>query len=290
MKEKTYLGDWLYNAGIVGFLRINQDFFYVKENNLISKDENLIKFGENFIEIDRKIFENFSQRFFDYSFQTYIKFYGHLNRLKSIKNNHLKQLEKAFKQNEEKSVSDLWKSILKIINQIDVKKKYGFSKAIPKALKNIEDAKKIIDEIIEYIANLPPEVKNKKAVDWFRANKFFQKNWLNSVSINTFKTKYEVPLIKNNLKNQTAGKGKDKIDLPCIVCYPHRSAKKDKKFSTSISNFAGLNADLINFIYMPQDRKVPNKIELPLCDICEIVYFLPVSLYSDTRIAIIRTL
>ena len=62
-KEKVYLGDWLYNAGIIGFLRI-----VGYENNPY------LEIGENYIEVDRKILEGFSLKYVDTAFKQYGRF------------------------------------------------------------------------------------------------------------------------------------------------------------------------------------------------------------------------
>jgi len=82
--EKIYLGDWLYNAGIVGFLRINNHLWNIKGEELISKDENLLKIGDNYIEIDRKIFEGFTDRFFNYAFNLYGKYHETLKKFQTF--------------------------------------------------------------------------------------------------------------------------------------------------------------------------------------------------------------
>ncbi len=271
--ERVYLGDWLYNAGIVGFLNINSHLWDVKDKKLISKDENLLKFGDNYIEFDRKIFDGFAERFFDYSSKEYMSLFNHIGKLKKLKETKLKELEISFNSKNEKEAKKVWKEITKSLKEIGLKDKYSYKEEIPESIASIEDANKILENAISYLENLPEEVKNKKAIDYFRFGKFFHRNWLNALSLESFKQKYEEPLKENSLKEQEIKVKKEKVKIPCFVCYPQRIAKKDKSFLTSLVSFAGLNADLINFIYMPKGRKIKSKIELPLCEICEIIYF-----------------
>lgn len=60
MKVKVYLGDWFFNAGIIGFLRI------IKAN----KDE-FAKIEKNCIEFDSESLKDFSKYYFQYFFDTY---------------------------------------------------------------------------------------------------------------------------------------------------------------------------------------------------------------------------
>jgi hypothetical protein len=82
--EKIYLGDWLYNAGIVGFLRINSHLLNIEDETVTTKDESLLKIGDNYIEIDRNIFDGFADRFFDYAFNLYGRYDRKLKRFQRI--------------------------------------------------------------------------------------------------------------------------------------------------------------------------------------------------------------
>ncbi|MFN3406451.1 MAG: type I-B CRISPR-associated protein Cas8b1/Cst1 [Caldimicrobium sp.] len=59
MGEKVYLWDWLYNAGIVGFIRI---FEY-------SGRKNQITFGDNYIEFDPQVLRDFHERYFNFAYE-----------------------------------------------------------------------------------------------------------------------------------------------------------------------------------------------------------------------------
>ncbi|MGB9813869.1 MAG: hypothetical protein ACPLRZ_08450 [Thermovenabulum sp.] len=64
MMERVYLGDWAYNAGIVGFIEIMLD-----GQNLDEQD--IIKIGENYIEFDRSSLSGFSEKFFKKAYERY---------------------------------------------------------------------------------------------------------------------------------------------------------------------------------------------------------------------------
>lgn len=60
MQTKIYLGDWFFNSGIVGFLRI------LKHNN-----DNFVQIKENYIIFDTKDLKNFNKYYFNYFFDKY---------------------------------------------------------------------------------------------------------------------------------------------------------------------------------------------------------------------------
>lgn len=60
MQTKIYLGDWFFNSGIVGFLRI------LKHNN-----DNFAQIKENYITFDTKDLKNFHKYYFNYFFDKY---------------------------------------------------------------------------------------------------------------------------------------------------------------------------------------------------------------------------
>ncbi|MBX0311506.1 MAG: type I-B CRISPR-associated protein Cas8b1/Cst1, partial [Sulfurihydrogenibium sp.] len=123
--EKIYLGDWLYNAGIVGFLRINSHLWDVKDKKLISKDENLLKIGDNYIEIDRKIFDGFTDRFFNYTFNLYGRYDRKLKKFKD-KHKDKQDKEELIESNVREFLENFYgqKSFLNISVKKDRKKKF----------------------------------------------------------------------------------------------------------------------------------------------------------------------
>ncbi|MFN3814511.1 MAG: type I-B CRISPR-associated protein Cas8b1/Cst1, partial [Aquificaceae bacterium] len=69
MKEKVYLGDWLYNAGIVGFIRI------FEHNG--SRDR--ITLADNYIEFDIEDLSDFHERYFNFAYEK-IDLYKTINK------------------------------------------------------------------------------------------------------------------------------------------------------------------------------------------------------------------
>jgi CRISPR-associated protein Cst1 len=243
--EKIYLGDWLYNAGIVGFLRINSHLWYVKDEKLISKDENLLKIGDNYMEIDRKIFDGFTDRFFDYAFNLYGRYNARLEEFKKF----LENLNNETFENINKD----FKNIIK--NFTLLKNKLGDMKA-----ENSQELKNLIEKAIRILEQDKKEFLESDVQIFLRSFNG-QKSFLNKTITKDRKKKFyedfEGPLKTDN--NQ-----KDK-KFTCVIC-GERPAKKDTNYDTGFSPIFGLNKDAVNFTWNFNTK-------LPSCDICEIVYF-----------------
>jgi CRISPR-associated protein Cst1 len=278
--ERVYLGDWLYNAGILGFLNINSHLWELRtvgdKKELISKDESLLRFGDNYIEFDRKIFEGFSERFFNYAFNQYgryenlIKlFKEYVSDLESLKaGKNLDYLNRKYfrsrVQNNETSqkvlveIFDRFKKILQGFKLL--KSKLGKLPSKNEVRRNIELLINILQKAIEILERDKKEFWETDVQIYLR-NIYGQKSFLNlNVNKDIFKkfyTDFEEPLRQNKVK-------KDKKFI-CISCI-ERKAKENTIFDTGISKFYGLNKDSVNFVW----NFVP---KLPLCEICEIIYF-----------------
>ncbi|SMC08868.1 type I-B CRISPR-associated protein Cas8b1/Cst1 [Nitratiruptor tergarcus] len=280
MMLKVYLGDWLYNASILGFLNINSYLWELKtigdKKELISQDENLLKFGDNYIEFDRKIFEGFSERFFDYAFNQYgryenlIKLFEEYREdLYSLKSSgNLDYLNKKYFHGKEQNDKIPQKLPIEIFDRFK-KILQGF-KLLKDKLGKIpskNEIKKDVNLLINLLQNAIEIMKKDKEEFWesdvqiYLRNIYGQKSFLNlSVNKNRFEKFYkdfEEPLKEDKVK-------KDK-KLLCISCM-EKKAKKNTIFDTGISKFYGLNKDSINFVWNFNPK-------LPLCEICEIIYF-----------------
>jgi len=282
--EKVYLGDWLYNAGIIGFLKINNHLWDIKERKIVSKDEKVLRFTDNYIEFDRKIFEGFSERFFDYAFRQYGRYESvvsefenyieDLNKLdteKDLENIGKKYLKKGNIPNEElkKQLPIEIRSRLekRLANFPLLKKKTGNFKSKKDINKNPKLLVEFLKKSLDILKKDKQEFLESDVQIYFQIylrNIYGQKSFLNkSINKDGFKKFYEdfeKKFLENSIKH-------DKV-YKCINCF-ERQAKKDKKdtiFDTGISKFYGLNKDSINFIWNFKSK-------LPLCEICEIIYF-----------------
>lgn len=256
-KEKVYLGDWLYNAGIVGFLRmffkedgyiIEDDRYplYSKGRKLFSKDEDLLKIEDNYIEFDRKIFDGFADRFFDYTANLYGRYDKRINELKEL----LSGLE-----SDTTNYQKEYKKFENIINNYTLLK----NKLKDVKVKSPEEFKGLVKEAISIMEQDKEEFKEND-VRVFLRDFYGQKSFLNQSISKDWKKKFyqdfEEPL-------KTDSNKKDR--KLCVICQ-QRQAKKETYFDTGFSSAFGLNKDAVNFAWN-------FKVNLHACDICEIIYF-----------------
>jgi CRISPR-associated protein Cst1 len=250
--ERIYLSDWLYNAGIVGFLRINNHLWEVKDEKLISKDENLLKIGDNYIEIDRNIFDGFTDRFFNYAFSIYSKYDTVLKQLRRLINDLNNDTFKKINQDFSKILKDypiLKRKIEEKIGNFEAKDSQELSSVIENALEIMEEDK--ADFVEDFIEN---EVRD------FLNTHYGQKSFLNRSVKESKKQKFYKDF-EEPLKLGSGELSKHK----CVIC-GERSAKKDLSFNTGFSTIFGLNEDATNFLWDFDTR-------IPACEICEIIYF-----------------
>lgn len=93
--ERVYLSDWLFNAGIIGFLNI------ISNKKDIDEIEN-ITIAENYIEFDRAILKGFSQKYFQTAFEIKQGFILTKNEFIAFLNNPKDEETKAIKKTYEK--------------------------------------------------------------------------------------------------------------------------------------------------------------------------------------------
>ncbi|MBX0312585.1 MAG: type I-B CRISPR-associated protein Cas8b1/Cst1 [Sulfurihydrogenibium sp.] len=251
--ERIYLGEWLYNAGIVGFLRINNHLWEVKNEKLISKNENLLKIGDNYIEIDRKIFEGFTDRFFNYAFSLYSKYnvaLQHLRRLiSSLNNSTFEKISKDFNRLL-KDYPILEKKVKERIGDFKAKDCLELSSIMENALKIMKEDK--ADFIEDFIEN---EIRK------FLSTHYGQKSFLNRGVKEDKRQRFYEDFEKPLLENKKSSKHKHR----CVVC-GDRPAKENLSFDTGLSTIFGLNRSAVNFLWDFDER-------IPVCDICEVIYF-----------------
>lgn len=263
------LGDWLYNAGIVGLLNI---LLLDSENN-IETDANIEVVEGNLVKINLKAFNNFSTNYL----KTASNQYGRLSDLiKAIKEIHRKTANPSSLKDDQKD---------RIINEF--KRKWiqtGLERyELPTEFNedNFENLKFLLEKIIEKLKKLEKDVetfeKDAKTLlsnlgAWTPQSQR-KSGFLHSNNVRTLiavkNMKSYIATIQNKEfeieKNiETYGRGKNKRKLKCIRCN-HYYAQKKASFNTGIVAFAGLNADNINYLW-------GFKKDLPLCSICQLVY------------------
>lgn len=242
MPERVYLGDWLYNAGIVGFIDIMLD-----GKNL--DDQDIITVGENYIEFDRNDIIGFSDKFFNNAYRKYLRTDKLLDYCAGYINNlqYDSDIKKINTEIKEKFNNAYLKKFIDI-SKYDMKNKDGI-------LSYLNDCKKIIEE------NKDKFIENDVKIYLNTLTGLYGgKNFLNiTVTDNLkdkFKTEYEDKITNDSNKKDTKNM--------CIIC--GKKAKKGATFDKGLSTYLGANDDNKNMFWNFNSK-------LPLCDICELIYF-----------------
>lgn len=144
MQTKIYLGDWFFNSGIVGFLRI------LEHNN-----DNFTQIKDNYITFDTQSLKNFHKYYFNYFFDKY----NVANRTKDKINQSFEKIANALKtESADKS------EIKRIQERVKSEKKY--IKSVIKT--QLDKIKKIDENVYQTILEQYNEidaVKNKEDID-----------------------------------------------------------------------------------------------------------------------------
>lgn len=259
---KVYLSDWLFNAGILGFIRIHS----IRDTDIWRS----IKIGEDgtYIEFSRDIMHGFTNKFFETAFQFHGKYDSIKLWLEEIKNDlarysqngDIVPLAKKFK------IASPDEQIIIKVGMSELAKRWkgvayeSFKKIKKSDTNNIRDLIQLIAELLEILTN-EREFFVQKEVQTFLRGIIGSGSFLNkSIDRNQkqiFKRDFEAPIA-------TASNKPDKT-FNCIHCNV-RHAKKNTIFSTGLVFYQGLNKDSVNFVWGFD----PN---LPLCEICELIYF-----------------
>ncbi len=144
MQTKIYLGDWFFNSGIVGFLRI------LEHNN-----DNFTQIKDNYITFDTQSLKNFHKYYFNYFFDKY----NVANRTKDKINQSFEKIANALKTESADKAE-----IKRIQERVKSEKKY--IKSVIKT--QLDKIKKIDENVYQTISEQYNEidaVKNKEDID-----------------------------------------------------------------------------------------------------------------------------
>ncbi|BAL80395.1 type I-B CRISPR-associated protein Cas8b1/Cst1 [Caldisericum exile] len=263
-KFKVYLSDWLFNAGIIGFLKI------MTNDNI--EDQKIVTIGENYIEFERESIKGFSEKYFNTAFKQYGRYDRTLQTLKEFLEDlrnvrDSKNLETISRKYEVDKNNLGLELPLYLFNRF--KNKFPYFKFLNNVLPDDEEIKKDpnkVEKIFEEVAALEEKHKEiyqkilENDVRSYLKNIYGQKSFLNNSIrtgiFNKFYNDFEKPIVENTVKQES--------ELYCVNC--GRPAKKDTSFDTGISPFFGINKDASNFLWKFNTK-------LPLCEICELIYF-----------------
>ena len=255
------LGDWLFNAGLLGLMRI------LSYNDQTISDK--IKIEDSYIEFTRSAFKGFTDKFFEAAFQMHGK-YNYINQWlnelsldvkEAIDQNDYTKISKKYNV-QNPTESNVKKAIINEITNRWVGVAYKSLKNIKKSkYKTLSDINYLIEELLSILKE-EREFFLEKEVQTFLRNQILGESSFLNKSVTKDQKKhffkdFEEPLINNQNK-------KDK-NYYCIHCNS-RKAKTNTIFNTGLVVYQGLNKDSLNFAWKFNPK-------LPLCEICELVYF-----------------
>ncbi len=268
MKERVYLGDWAYNAGIIGFLNIMLDGKEIDSQDIIT-------IGDNYIEFEREKLVGFSDKFFKKAYERYSRtddiFNLANNLLDKVKNKGIDVKNKGIDKDLKQEVTQ-FKSRVESFSKL----KQALEKEKVNLSKNCDekDVLQYIQKIIEIISKTKDEFIENDVKTYLGtiSSLYGGKSFLNvSVSKNLkekFISDFEKPILEGASK-------KDK-DHKCIFC-GERQAKKNAMLDTGLVSFLGANKDNKNFFWNFNPK-------LPICEICELIYFCIFAGLSEFRV------
>jgi len=238
MREKVFLKDWYYNAGIIGFLRVLYgDSIEIDEDKKELRNfGDKLKIGENYIEFDLELINDFKDKFYEQLFLKYLD----LNR-------YQKYIQK------------------RIDNLLNSKQEC----TIENVLGNIETSNNY-EDILDYKEKINSYTK-EQIYNEIKATKFFEsfiENLTKGIITlrNSSQSESSDNLLDRNLKKikeydyKLKGHTNEKV---CAVC---QERKSDFIISNSLSNIVGFNSDNINWIWGFNAGKAQ------VCPICSLIY------------------
>lgn len=263
--ERVYLGDWLFNAGIVGFIRI---MLAGTEPN----DQNVLTLGENYIEFDRKVMAGFAQKYFQTAFDQYGRYRSLKKSLSDWKGRLQPLAEKGkgkepFTKEETKTIKYI-RGTLKKRTDFTLLKSKKEQKGVKIGSNDPDDILCAISEMDKILVDNYQEFFESD-VKIYAGKLYGQKSFLGR-NITTGMFEMFKKGFEDSLLNDACVKDK-KYD--CICC-GSRKAKKDVHFDTGLAPFLAANPDAINYVWNFNSK-------FPLCDICELIYFCSFAGFTD---------
>jgi len=238
MEERIYLGDWLYNAGIIGFLRI------MAKNN----KKHLIKTENNYISLNTDILEDFHKDYFNYAYTKVDVLEKRVETLNSLLDLY--------------DIKEIKKKVKKVISEY-AKLKKEKNKEISDRLNQTEDIAEvhlIIKDLLRYLEEHKIEYKNTDVKN-FLGNTFYERKSIFNPTItenlpDKFKEDFILPILSPK---------EQKEKVYCKVCN-ERVAKKDTFFDEGTFKLTGTSVNESKNFYW---NLIPNT---HLCAMCELIY------------------
>ncbi|AHF97785.1 hypothetical protein DESACE_02830 [Desulfurella acetivorans A63] len=220
-KERIYLRDWYYNAGIVGFLKV------ISDGNLdIEKLKDFgdkLYIGEDYIEFDLSILENFKEKFYRQLFLHYFdlgQYQAYLNKALQYKADKISKILKEIDKYPFKGLHIFLGYSLDTYDDI-----VNYKEKISELTKEqIYDKTRDTGFVVDFVGNTTKNIIGLSKLD----------DYLNSVRKLSFKIR----------------KRSDKL---CMSC---QTRKKEFDMNNAISNIIGFNPDNSNWIWGFDANKV----------------------------------
>lgn len=248
MEYKIYLGDWLYNAGIVGFLKI---FEFNDSINDITR-------GDNFISFNREILTDFHEKYFYFVYQKANTIEDKAEKLKNLLSSETTKEE------------DIKKFINSIISSKTMKNDAVISELLAETKKS-KNWRGIANKLIEA---LPGHWKrNKDLYSKYYLQGFYEGKSIFNANVKSkikelFQRDFIMPLFSNV-------KQKKKVHY-CKVCNG-RIAKKDTFFDEGVFKLSGASVNEFRNFYW---NLIPNT---HICSLCELIYLCSFAGLSNLR-------
>lgn len=251
MEEKIYLGDWLYNAGIVGLLKI---FDFNDSSNDIFR-------GDNYISFDSEALKDFHEKYFSFVYQKANTIKDKTQKLESII---------LSKDATEKDIKDY---IKKITTSKTMKNDTSIARVLTEA-KGTSDWRATADRLLK---SLPGHwERNKDLYSKYYLQGFYEgKSIFNATVTTNIKELFERDFVKPLFDKD---KPKKKAHY-CKVCNEKkRTAKKDTFFDEGAFRLSGASVNEFKNFYW---NLVPNT---HLCSLCELIYLCSFAGFSNLRV------
>jgi len=267
VKERVYLGDWLFNAGIVGFLAIllhgATGITRLREGEITLPSGKKVVVGRNYIEFERDVLEGFSDDYFKLASARYPR----TDRVLQDFRKALAELGKT-----EAPVDEIARTLRDQIRNFSFLRRLleenGVEFPSASGTPEKEQLEKELERVIAVIeANKDDLEENDARV--YLGQIYGQKSFLQRTITTGFKEKFREDFEGKILT------GKNKADRRhlCFNC-GERKAKSGANLDTGLSPFTGVNTDAVNFFWNFSAK-------LPLCEICELIYFCTFAAFSE---------
>ena len=237
MTETVYIGDWLYNAGIIGFLRIMQ------ANGKLDN----VTIADNSVSFDRSVLGDFTDCYFNFAYLKANKTIVRLNRLKAYINTETPD------QNETKRL----KQYIQSITSSKTIKEDARLMAAFRAAKGTKDWKMIAQSLIDHLPAHWDQYKDLYS-KYYLLRFYEGKSIFNAAVKSGIKEKFNQDMIEPILDQDQQGRRRYKT---CQICNG-RKAPRDSFFDEGAFKIAGVSSNEFQNAHW---RLEPNTHMCPVC-------------------------